>query len=69
MRHYNVFMSVAHDSLLYSRVETVLAREITDGNLKVGGFKKAVGHLSKKFSTVTDTLSKSRQRDSVIRSK
>jgi GntR family transcriptional regulator len=29
-------MSVAHDSLLYSRVETVLANEITDGELKVG---------------------------------
>jgi GntR family transcriptional regulator len=29
-------MSVAHDSLLYSRVETVLANEITDGDLKVG---------------------------------
>jgi GntR family transcriptional regulator len=29
-------MSVAHDSPLYSRVETVLAGEITDGILKVG---------------------------------
>ena len=29
-------MSVAHDSLLYSRVETALAGEITDGGLKVG---------------------------------
>jgi GntR family transcriptional regulator len=29
-------MSVAHESLLYSRVETVLAGEITDRNLKVG---------------------------------
>jgi GntR family transcriptional regulator len=36
IRHYNVFMPVAHESLLYSRVETVLASEITDGNLKVG---------------------------------
>jgi DNA-binding FadR family transcriptional regulator len=29
-------MAVAQDSLLYSRVETVLACEITDGVLKVG---------------------------------
>ena len=29
-------MSTAKDSLLYARVETVLAGEITDGNLKVG---------------------------------
>ena len=36
IRHYNVFMSVAHDSLLYSRVETVLASEIAEGDLKVG---------------------------------
>ena len=35
-RHYNVPMSVAHESLLYSRVETVLASEISDGGLKVG---------------------------------
>ena len=36
IRHYNVFMSVAHESLLYSRVETVLASEIAEGDLKVG---------------------------------
>jgi GntR family transcriptional regulator len=29
-------MSVAHESLLYSRVETVLASEISDGDLNVG---------------------------------
>jgi GntR family transcriptional regulator len=29
-------MSAAHDTLLYSRIETVLAGEITDGDLKVG---------------------------------
>src|SRR5215471_15421590 len=29
-------MSPAHDSLLYARVETVLAGEITNGDLKVG---------------------------------
>ena len=29
-------MSAAHDSLLYARVETVLASEITHGHLKVG---------------------------------
>src|SRR5712671_2278405 len=36
VRRYNAFMSGAQDSLLYSRVETVLASEITDGDLKVG---------------------------------
>src|SRR5215475_10831493 len=36
IRHYNVVMSPAHDSLLYARVETVLAGEITNGGLKVG---------------------------------
>ena len=35
IRHYNVFMPIAHDSLLYSRVEAVLASEIADGDLKV----------------------------------
>ncbi len=29
-------MSAAHDSLLYARVETVLAGEIADGDLKIG---------------------------------
>ncbi len=29
-------MSAAHDSLLYARIETVLAGEISDGDLKVG---------------------------------
>jgi GntR family transcriptional regulator len=36
MRRYNAFMSSAQDSLLYSRVETVLASEIADGGLRVG---------------------------------
>jgi hypothetical protein len=36
VRRYNVFMLGAHDSPLYSRVETVLASEIADGDLKVG---------------------------------
>src|ERR1700752_3755790 len=29
-------MSAVHDSLLYARIETVLAGEITDGDLKIG---------------------------------
>jgi len=33
---YNVFMSDGQKSLLYARVETVLANEISDGELKVG---------------------------------
>src|SRR5579863_3998920 len=36
IRRYNVVMSGAHDSLLYARVETVLAGEISDGDLKIG---------------------------------
>src|ERR1700744_1504317 len=36
IRHYNIFMSGMQESLLYSRVETVLAREIADGALTVG---------------------------------
>jgi len=36
IRRYNVVMSAAQDSLLYARVETVLAGEITDGDLRVG---------------------------------
>jgi GntR family transcriptional regulator len=36
IRHYNVFMSGTQASLLYSRVETVLAGEITAGHLRVG---------------------------------
>ena len=36
IRRYDVFMAVAQDSLLYSRVETVLAGEIADRILKVG---------------------------------
>jgi len=36
IRRYNAFMSGAQDSLLYSRVETVLASEIADEDLRVG---------------------------------
>src|SRR6266404_5571290 len=36
IRRYNDFMSGAQDSLLYSRVEAVLAGEIADGDLRVG---------------------------------
>jgi GntR family transcriptional regulator len=36
IRRYNVLMAVAQDALLYSRLETVLANEIADGDLKVG---------------------------------
>ena len=36
MRRYNAFVSGAQNSLLYSRVETVLASEIADGDLRVG---------------------------------
>jgi len=33
---YNVFMSDGQKSLLYARIETVLANEISDGGLRVG---------------------------------
>src|SRR6266404_2450149 len=36
IRRYNVFMAGAQESLLYSQVETVLASEISDGDLNVG---------------------------------
>ena len=36
MRRYNALMSGVQDSLLYSRVETVLASEIAAGDLRVG---------------------------------
>ncbi len=36
IRRYNVLMAVAQDALLYSRVESVLADEITEGGLKAG---------------------------------
>src|SRR3984885_4500916 len=36
IRHYNVFMPGTQEPLLYSRVETVLANEITDCDLRVG---------------------------------
>lgn len=36
VRRYDVFMSLAADAPLYSRVEAVLASEIADGALKVG---------------------------------
>ena len=31
----------AHDSLLYARVETVLASEITDGDLRTGNHDRS----------------------------
>src|ERR1700730_11257019 len=36
IRRYDVSMTIAQDSPLYSHVEAVLASEINDGNLKVG---------------------------------
>src|SRR5712672_3420982 len=36
IRRYNVFMSGAQESLLYSRVETILAGKVADGDLRVG---------------------------------
>src|SRR5262249_36275816 len=36
IRRYNAFVSGAQNSLLYLRVETILASEIADGDLRVG---------------------------------
>jgi GntR family transcriptional regulator len=56
IRHYNVSMSVAHESLLYSRVETVLASEITDGNLKVGDQLPTEDRLITRFGVSRITI-------------
>ncbi len=49
-------MSVAHDSLLYSRVETVLASEIADGDLKVGEQLPTEDNLIERFGVSRITV-------------
>jgi GntR family transcriptional regulator len=56
MRRYDVFMAVAQDSLLYSRVETVLAFEIADGVLKVGDQLPTEGILVARFEVSRITI-------------
>jgi DNA-binding GntR family transcriptional regulator len=47
-------MSVVHESLLYSRFETVLAGEITDGDLKVGDQLPTEDSLIARFDLCTN---------------
>jgi GntR family transcriptional regulator len=49
-------MSAGHDSLLYARVETVLAGEITDGDLKVGDQLPTEDSLIERFDVSRITV-------------
>jgi GntR family transcriptional regulator len=49
-------MAAAHDSPLYSRVETVLANEITEGNLKVGDQLPTEDNLIARFEVSRITV-------------
>jgi GntR family transcriptional regulator len=56
IRRYNAFMSSAQDSLLYSRVETVLASEIADGDLRVGDQLPTEDNLISRFGVSRITV-------------
>src|SRR5882672_10300412 len=56
VRRYNAFMSGAQDSLLYSRVETVLASEIADGDLRVGDQLPTEDSLISRFGVSRITI-------------
>src|SRR5271156_6493383 len=49
-------MAVAQDSLLYSRIETVLAGEIKDGSLKVGDQLPTEDSLIERFAVSRITV-------------
>src|SRR5215813_8212229 len=49
-------MSVAHDSLLYTRVETVLASDITHGDLRVGDQLPTEDNLIARFGVSRITV-------------
>jgi DNA-binding transcriptional regulator YhcF (GntR family) len=49
-------MSAGHDSLLYARVETVLAGEITDGDLKIGDQLPTEDNLIARFGVSRITV-------------
>jgi DNA-binding transcriptional regulator YhcF (GntR family) len=55
-RRYNVVMSDGHDSLLYARVETVLAGEIADGDLRVGDQLPTEENLIARFGVTRITV-------------
>src|SRR5258708_25825709 len=55
-RRYNVFMSGAQESLLYSRVETVLAGEIADGDIRVGDQLRTEDRLIGRFGVSRITV-------------
>jgi GntR family transcriptional regulator len=56
IRRYNVFMSGPQESLLYSRVETVLAGDIADGDLKVGDQLPTENRLISRFGVSRITV-------------
>ena len=56
LRRYDVSMTIAQDSPLYSHVEAVLAREITDGYLKVGDQLPTEDSLIERFEVSRITV-------------
>ena len=57
IRRYDVSMTIAQGSPLYSHVEAVLANEITDGYLKAGDQLPTEDSLIERFE-VSRTLSR-----------
>ena len=56
IRRYDVSMTIAQDSPLYSHIETVLAGEITDGYLKVGDQLPTEDNLIERFEVSRITV-------------
>src|ERR1700737_3770466 len=56
IRRYDVSMTIAQDSPLYSHVEAVLASEINDGNLKVGDQLPTEDSLIERFEVSRITV-------------
>jgi GntR family transcriptional regulator len=56
LRRYDVCMTIAQDSPLYSHVESVLASEITDGYLKVGDQLPTEDSLIERFEVSRITV-------------
>jgi DNA-binding GntR family transcriptional regulator len=56
IRRYNVVVSAGHDSLLYGRVEKVLAGEITEGDLEIGDQLPTEDNLIARFGVSRITV-------------
>jgi GntR family transcriptional regulator len=61
MRRYDVSMTIARDSPLYSHIEAVLAHEINDGDLKVGDQLPTEDSLIERFQVSRITVRRSVQ--------